>query len=66
MKVDTFEFYNTSLCYKWDQQAQVPKGPINSHTDYIRCQFVNVEVVLGANLKRFNLLMLFSLKDWEK
>ena len=42
------------------------KGLINSHTDYIRCQFVIVEVIsqiLGANLRRFNLLRLFALED---
>ena len=42
------------------------KRPINSHANYIRCQFVNIEVisqVLGVNLKRFNLLRLFALED---
>ena len=42
------------------------KGTINNHADYIRCQYLNVEVisqVLGANLKRFNPLRLFALED---
>ena len=57
---------------QWDQLAQVPKGPMftmYSHTDYIRWQFRNVEVIpyiLGVNLKEVNPLLLFASGDWVK